>query len=80
MKLAPHTLLKKEREMRELTLCEVELVDGGSFGGAMAAGGAGASAAATIAWLAGAPTGGVGAAAVVVGGFLGGVALYYLTD
>lgn len=65
--------------MQELTMDELELVDGASISEAMGAGLAGAGATATIAYIAGVPTGGIGAAAVVGGGFLLGVALYYTT-
>jgi hypothetical protein len=69
----------RKRAMRELTQNELEVVGGGSVGGAAGACAAGIGAVGTMAWIAGAPTGGVGAAGLVIGGCLTGVALYYMT-
>ncbi|MEP9359878.1 hypothetical protein [Sphingomonas sp. KR3-1] len=64
-----------------LTIEDIDLVDGGSsVTEAFMAGVAGMSAARTVAALAGASSGGTGAAVVLVGGFAVGVALYYITD
>ena len=67
--------------MRDLTMSEVDFVAGnGEFANVMAAGTAGAAASTAVAVFAGTFTAGAGAAAVFLGGFAGGVALYYLTD
>ena len=67
--------------MRDLTVNEIEFVAGnGEFANVVAAGAAGAAASTAVAVFAGTFTMGAGAAAVFLGGFAGGVALYYLTD
>jgi hypothetical protein len=66
--------------IREISLAEADEVSAGSLLEAAAAGLAGVTAATRVAALAGAASGGTGAALVLLGGFAGGVALYYLTD
>lgn len=66
--------------MQAMTLAEANTVSAGNLEGALNAGLAGVGGTGAIAMMAGVGTAGVGAAAVVVGGFIGGVALYYLTD
>lgn len=66
--------------MKVLNMDEVSLVDGGNFGEAVGAGLVAAGGVAIVAGVLSIPTGGVGGALVYGGAFLGGIALYYLTD
>lgn len=66
--------------MRELSFEEVGNVEGGSIGEAAASGLAGAGVSRGVAMIAGVTLGPGAAAGVLVGGFVMGVALYYLTD
>ena len=65
----------------ELNFDEVDCVGGaGELAEVVASGLAGAAATTTVAAIAGASTAGTAGAVIVLGGFIGGVALYYLTD
>ena len=66
--------------IEDLNFAEIELVDGASAGEAILAGVAGMAASSRVAALAGVASGGSAGAAVLLGGFALGVALYYITD